>query len=138
MSYEQCSPGCPGWVVFNGNEIQRCDECARFADDGEAIAYVERLYFEDSARAAQAAEPWTRVYVCPECGCVDVEGTGWIHLNSDRLVGDDAPLELYWCPRCEGNISRVCLVDSATGKCLFHAGHTVVPVTSADQAPTGG
>ena len=36
----QCSPGCPGWAVFNGNEIQRCDACARFEDDDEAITHV--------------------------------------------------------------------------------------------------
>ena len=36
-----CSPGCPGWGVFNENgEIQRCDECNRFADDDEAIQHV--------------------------------------------------------------------------------------------------
>ena len=38
-----CSPGCPGWAVFNGNEIQRCDACARFKDDDAAIEHVLRL-----------------------------------------------------------------------------------------------
>ena len=35
-----CSPGCPGWAVFNGNEIQRCDACARFKDDGRRSVSV--------------------------------------------------------------------------------------------------
>lgn len=37
------SAGCPGWAVFNGNEIQRCDTCKRFDDDDEAIAHVSAL-----------------------------------------------------------------------------------------------
>ena len=38
-----CSPGCPGWAVFNGNEIQRCDVCARFKDDDAAIEHVIQI-----------------------------------------------------------------------------------------------
>lgn len=30
-------PKCPGWAVFNSAEVQRCDECAVFADDDEAL-----------------------------------------------------------------------------------------------------
>ena len=40
---ERCHPECLGWAVFNDAEIQRCDECARFASDEEAIAHVEAL-----------------------------------------------------------------------------------------------
>ena len=32
--------GCPGWGVYNGREIQRCDECERFADDLHAAGWV--------------------------------------------------------------------------------------------------
>lgn len=39
---KECDPGgCPGWSVFNGNEIQRCDNCKRFEDDDAAIEYVK-------------------------------------------------------------------------------------------------
>lgn len=41
---ERCDDNCPGWAVFNGNEIQRCDECfhdalpeARVSDDDVAM-----------------------------------------------------------------------------------------------------
>lgn len=43
LQYEPCCPGCPGWAVFNDNEIQRCDECGRFADDDEAVIHVNEL-----------------------------------------------------------------------------------------------
>lgn len=44
---DRCSPRCPGWGVFfverePGFEIERCDECARFVDDDEAIDHVLR------------------------------------------------------------------------------------------------
>ena len=42
-SWTPCAPGCPGWGVFNGIEIQKCDACARFATDDEAIAHVLEL-----------------------------------------------------------------------------------------------
>lgn len=35
-----CDPACPGWAVFNENEIQCCDACDRFADDREALDHV--------------------------------------------------------------------------------------------------
>lgn len=28
---QRCDPSCPGWAVFDGDNIQRCDECARAA-----------------------------------------------------------------------------------------------------------
>jgi hypothetical protein len=34
------SPGCRGWGWFNGQEIQRCDECKTFESDAEACAHV--------------------------------------------------------------------------------------------------
>lgn len=35
-----CEPGCPGWGIYNLNEIQRCDLCNRWYSDEEAADYV--------------------------------------------------------------------------------------------------
>lgn len=43
-SATRCGAGCPGWAVFNGNDLQRCDECKRFSDDDEACAHARALY----------------------------------------------------------------------------------------------
>jgi hypothetical protein len=32
-----------GWAIFNGNQIQRDDELAKFETDEDAIAFVQRL-----------------------------------------------------------------------------------------------
>src|SRR5687767_12470655 len=45
----RCDPGCPGWGVFNGTEIQRCDTCQRFRYDDDAVAYVAALEAMDLA-----------------------------------------------------------------------------------------
>lgn len=123
----QCSPGCPGWAVFNGNEVQRCDACGRFADDDEAIEHVKNIE-QQVIDATGCAEPDGKVYVCSDCGCIDVEGTAWIHLNTDALSDGDPPLDDYWCPRCESHSSRICLVNADTGECQFHKGHSIKPV----------
>lgn len=42
-----CGPDCPGWAVFDtggGVEIQRCDECDRFASDDDAAAQPGALH----------------------------------------------------------------------------------------------
>lgn len=43
---ERCSPGCPGWFPSEsdrGYGIERCDSCARFDDDEDAVDYVHRM-----------------------------------------------------------------------------------------------
>lgn len=45
-TWPRCSPECEGWDWFDtpfGREIERCDDCDRFADDDEALAYVKDL-----------------------------------------------------------------------------------------------
>ena len=39
--HERCDFACPGVAIFNGSEIQRCDECKRFPSDDEAIQFVQ-------------------------------------------------------------------------------------------------
>jgi len=51
------------------------------------------------------------MYVC-ECGCWDVEGTEWVHLNTGRLVGSEPPSEDYWCPACEEHQERVAILEA--------------------------
>lgn len=41
------------------------------------------------------------VYACPECGCEDIEGTAWIHLNSGEDSGSEPPGDEYFCPACD-------------------------------------
>lgn len=45
-SWEPCCDGCLGWGVFHsdtyGHEIERCQDCDRFADDFEAAMYALR------------------------------------------------------------------------------------------------
>ena len=38
--HDRCDFACPGVAIFNGSEIQRCDECKRFPSDNEAIDFV--------------------------------------------------------------------------------------------------
>jgi hypothetical protein len=42
----RCSATCAGWDLFNDNEIQRCDECAVFATDDDAIDEAIQHYSE--------------------------------------------------------------------------------------------
>jgi hypothetical protein len=39
---DACDPGCPGWAIFNEDplDVSRCDDCARFENDGEAIRHI--------------------------------------------------------------------------------------------------
>lgn len=70
-TWHPCDPGCPGWGVFNENgEIQRCDECNRFADDDEAIQHVSHLMRQD-ARSLK---------LCVKCGVV---------ITDPQLQGDE-------------------------------------------------
>jgi hypothetical protein len=46
---EECDVGCLGWGWYNEGEIQRCDTCKRFADDGAAAKHIEGC--PDCARA---------------------------------------------------------------------------------------
>lgn len=69
VNWEQCDPKCPGWGHFEsnkGNEIEACDECARFTCviDGQTCAD------DSAAEAAHAKEcgcDWGK-YPCPKCG----------------------------------------------------------------------
>lgn len=62
INQNECDDLCPGWAVFNGNEIQRCDNCQRFKSDEEAIAYVRALEAFDVSRhymeQAKAPPDW--------------------------------------------------------------------------------
>ena len=51
------------------------------------------------------------MYVCPECGCADIEGTAWIYLNTGGETGGDPPTDDYWCPACMEHYGRVAILD---------------------------
>jgi len=51
------------------------------------------------------------MYACPECGCADIEGTAWIHLNTGGVTGDEPPNDDYWCPACMEHYGRVAILD---------------------------
>jgi len=78
----------------------------------------------DSTRENQTD---THLYVCSECGCPEVEESVWVDINTGKETEEDSPLGYYWCPNCEANVKRVCLVNTKTGECLDHEGHNVKP-----------
>jgi hypothetical protein len=45
-------------------------------------------------------------YFCSNCGGVDLEITTWLHLNTDRVTGDEGPLDAAFCPDCEEHDKR--------------------------------
>ena len=49
-------------------------------------------------REAEPKDVWT----CDECGSEHVQGTAWIHLNSNTIVQGDPPDDDYWCEDCDG------------------------------------
>lgn len=53
--------GCPGWDWFNQNEVQRCDDCKRFANDDSARRHIRRC-FPCATRLVQRQKQdgWTR------------------------------------------------------------------------------
>ena len=53
------------------------------------------------AKKQKKAEPATVLYGCPDCGCTDIEGTAWVHINDNRLLNCEPPNSEYWCPQCE-------------------------------------
>lgn len=54
---------CPGWIhSVDPLEVQRCDDCALYPDDGRAVA----------AHAATCGCNWGGLYRCERCGSTDV------------------------------------------------------------------
>lgn len=105
-TWSPCSPGCPGWAVFNGNGIQRCDECNRFPDDDAAIAHVGRLYAADSQRAQANAD----VYRCGCCGSTNVQHVMWVRTNTHEVqddYGDWRSLDTKWCEDCADHVALI-------------------------------
>lgn len=49
---KRCCEDCPGWDVFNGDQIQSCDDCDVFETDGQAIAHVVQTILRDADEAA--------------------------------------------------------------------------------------
>lgn len=101
-----------------------------------------------SSGGPEMAESSAAYYQCPTCGCQDVEGTAWMHLNSGKEADGDPPRDEYWCPQCEDTFRRVCLVErsSAQPRCRFHdepAGEACpgnppeLPGPPTDSGPTG-
>jgi hypothetical protein len=69
-----------------------------------------------------------RLYRCPECGGTDVNGTAWIHLNTNEDTGDEPPTDDYWCPDCEDHFGRVCDVATAPPfACNYHTTNETCP-----------
>lgn len=68
---------CPGWGWFDGADLLRCDECAAFADDGEALSHVRECLPCQAILGAEVAASLVEHQalglapgrsVCPECG----------------------------------------------------------------------
>lgn len=125
-------------------DIRRCNKLGRLEDaaayereldDLHGVASVAARPLEselepkikDSSEAPVRTKLDARdgMYVCPEGGCADIEGTEWVHLNGGKPVGSEPPSEDYWCPACEEHHDRVAILD-ADGTC---AGDACEPFT---------
>jgi len=51
------------------------------------------------------------LYVCRDCGCIDVEGTAWLHLNTQTPVDSEPPDDDHYCPGCDAHIPDVARLD---------------------------
>lgn len=45
-------------------------------------------------------------WVCPECGCDEIQHEDWIETNTSKLIGGNENTE-YWCPKCETHYGSV-------------------------------
>jgi hypothetical protein len=90
---------------------------------GQMMDEVDRM---ETDLTPQPMEEMEELYVCPDCGCPDIEGTTYIHLNTERIVGSEPPRDTYWCPCCEEETKQLCLVGKETGKCCFSGCDNVV------------
>lgn len=79
---------------------------------------AKRKKTENAEPGRHQVEPWAGMYACPECGCIDVEGTEWVKLNSSEFAGGDPPTEDYWCPACEVHYGRVAIFGD-DGEAMF-------------------
>ena len=87
---ERCDPGCIGWAVFNSNEIQRCDECARlqgdnaeFPDDLHAAAAALQALAESYTQTATKNNPPWGGYT-QETVLLSITQTLLLHLTDAR------------------------------------------------------
>lgn len=84
----------------------------RYEDDPDldaAKAQADKVLEETKVHHPVPARPG--LYVCLHCGCVDVQGTAWIEMNANEIIGDCPPTDDYWCPACEAHSSRVAVLD---------------------------
>jgi hypothetical protein len=61
--------------------------------------------YKEGQEAVQKKAKRVKVYECEDCGCREVEGSAWIHLNTGKPRSDPAdgqgPIEGIYCPKCE-------------------------------------
>lgn len=51
------------------------------------------------------------VYVCPDCGCRDIQMTAWVYVNTGVQTQDEPPDDDYYCPVCEDHFSLAAEVE---------------------------
>lgn len=111
----------------NSLEAIRFDALARVPDARnaeeriiDAIADAVKSGELDRARAPELARlalghveaetetnpAWT--WICDECGSQNVQGTAWVHLNSNTIVQGDPPDDDYWCEDCDEHVGVTC------------------------------
>lgn len=67
----KCSdPHCPGWAVYNGTEVKRCDECGVFKTDEEAGLHVQDIRtFDPSTLPSHVYFDGKNNFIrCQKCG----------------------------------------------------------------------
>ena len=87
LNRKECDgPFCPGWGIFNNNEIQRCDVCARFRSDEEAVAYAKSLEAIDVGRHLDAAAQRALAEVRDELSAVVEEVSTNPEVSAKKLM----------------------------------------------------
>ena len=79
--------------IMRINDIENEEDYTIVDEDGTSLTVTE-----------EEIEDPEDTYVCPQCGCIDIEVQAWIKYNSDKYAGEIENRNLY-CPDCEDAIS---------------------------------
>lgn len=99
-SRDGCGACCAGILIMNGNEIQKCDDCAMFDTDEDAAAVVNELLLVlgHKYREGEQADALDRIKalvlgpISAGCLCYDYDGNPChvVEVRGDRVFGHSA------------------------------------------------
>lgn len=68
---------------------------------------------EPSTKTRFPVDARVGMFCCRNCGCVDIQGTAWVEMNSNRLVSDEGPSNDIWCPGCEEHYDGCLMIQES-------------------------